>query len=654
MKSIWDNNIAAACRDDLDLRVYTSQLLGAEEDLVLHGGGNTSVKISEKNIFGEEEDILYVKGSGWDLATIERPGFAPVKMNVLLKLAELPELSDSDMVKNQRMAMTDPSAPNPSVEAILHAIIPFKFVDHTHADTVVAMTNTPEGENHVRDVYGDRILIVPYVMPGFVLARKIYEMTRNLDWSSIDGMVLRHHGIFTFADDARTSYEKMIELVTMAEDFFSNSTPSKHILTDNTEVDIKNIAKIRRAVSRAAGKPMLAMLDTSEKPADFSKRQNINALVSRGPLTPDHIIRTKRTACIFESDIDAAVDKFTDDYRKYFKRYAANETMLDPAPRWGIMKGHGIMAFGPTRKHLRIINDISNHTIKAISLAEEMGGWTALPEEDLFQMEYWELEQAKLKKAGQPKAMEGKVALITGAASGIGKACAHLLSGMGAAVVTLDISPETEVIFSSSNVLGISCDVTDDHAVQKAIARSIHQFGGIDMFISNAGMFPPSVKIEDMDEETWSRSLELNLSSHRRLLTHLIPFLKLGFEPSVVFVGSKNVPAPGPGASAYSVAKAGLAQLARVAALELGSSGIRINSVHPNAVYDTAIWTDEVLQARADHYGLTVEEYKTNNVLKTEVTSHDVALTVAALLGNSFGKTTGAAVPVDGGNERVI
>ncbi len=655
MKSFWNEDEAAGFKDDpLAMRVYTSRLLGRNPDLVLHGGGNTSVKVRQKNIFGEEEELLLVKGSGWDLATIEAEGFAPVRMETLLKLAELPELSDSDMVKNQRMAMTNPSAPNPSVEAILHAIIPFKYVDHTHADAVVALSNTPEGEKIINEVYGDTVLVVPYVMPGFVLARKIYEMTKDLDWSSIEGMILLHHGVFTFADDAGSSYEKMIELVSKAEAYMEQKGLEDLPEEPAEDPDPEVLADIRKSVSHTAGMAMLSRLDQRPQAIGFSKLGDIRNIADRGPLTPDHIIRTKRTPVVIGDNITSSMDRFTAEYTSYFNRYNSGETMLDTAPRWGILPGHGTLSFGPSVKHVTIIEDIAEHTREAIYKAEQLGGWTALSEKDLFEMEYWELEQAKLKKAGAPKPFQGKIALVTGAASGIGKACVNALVAAGATVAALDIDNAVGQAFDDKSVTGIQCDMTKTEEVDNALKFVVSMFGGLDMIVSNAGIFPPSSRIEKMTEETWSKSLELNLTSHQRLLTMALPFLKHGIDPSVVIVGSKNVPAPGPGAGAYSVAKAGLAQLVRVAALELGEYGIRVNVVHPNAVYDTAIWTDEVLKARASHYGLSVEEYKTNNVLKKEVTSADVATLVATMLGEVFSKTTGAQVPIDGGNERVI
>lgn len=657
MISRWSNEEAKAFENDpLAMRVYTSRLLGQDEDLVLHGGGNTSVKIKEKDLFGDPVELLYVKGSGWDLGTIEAAGFAPVKMEVLLKMAQLAELSDTDMVKYQRAAMTNPSAPNPSVEAILHAIIPFQFVDHTHTDAMVTITNTPNGDALIREVYGDRVLYIPYVMPGFILAKEIYELTKDVDWSQYEGLALMNHGLFTFNDDAKASYEKMIELVSVAEDFLTQKGVTVAESNQEGEVDLIKLATIRKVVSQTLGSSMVVTSDFSEKSRGFSALQNVAELATRGPITPDHIIRTKRCAAIIDGDnIAASINAFLIDYKRYFQENTTGvETMLDVSPRWAVWPNVGTLAFGKSIKEASIIHDIKRHTLKAIQQAEDLGGWQALPEKDLFEMEYWELEQAKLKKAGASLPLQGKVALVTGAASGIGEACVEELLRDGAVVVALDLDSKVEDMFDATKVVGVVGDVSKEAVLESAINSAILNFGGLDIVVSNAGVFPPSARIEGLDSEIWQKSIDINLTSHQNLLRLAVPFLRLGNDSAVVFIGSKNVPAPGPGAAAYSVAKAGLAQLARVAALELGEAGIRINTVHPNAVYDTGIWTDEVLESRAKHYGLSVSEYKTNNVLKTEVQSSDVAKVVVAMSGPLFGKITGAQLPIDGGNDRVI
>lgn len=655
MKSNWNEEEAQKLNGDLlKLRVYTSRLLGNNEDLVMHGGGNTSVKIKEKNIFGEKEDILYVKGSGWDLATIETPGFTPVRLKALHQLVQLPTLSDLDMVKYQRMAMTNPSSPNPSVETILHGIIPFTFVDHTHADAVVTITNSPKGKQRIKEIYGKNMLIVPYVMPGFILAKTIYEMTKGIDWNELEGMILMNHGVFTFDHDPKIAYEKMIAIVDKAEKYLQQQGAKSIKGEKGKKVDTIGLAQIRQQVSEVWGQPILARLDHSSPSIAFSNLSNVKKITSRGPLTPDHIIRTKRTPIVFSKKTKKDLDKYTKAYKTYFKKYNQGEKMLDTAPRWAILPGSGTLSFGPSPKHLQIIEDISRHTKNAIYQAEQLGGWKALGKGDLFEVEYWSLEQAKLAKAGKPKPLQGKVAMVTGAASGIGKACVESLVQQGAVVTALDIAPNIQEIFNKKEVLGLKCDVTNPKQLQKAIEKTVIHFGGIDLLISNAGIFPKSAKIADMDADIWQKSLDINVTSHQRLLQLCTPYLELGFDPAVVLIASKNVPAPGPGAAAYSVAKAGLTQLGRIAALELGSKGIRVNMLHPNAVYDTALWTTEVLKARAKHYGLTVEEYKTNNILKTSVTSKDVANLAVALLGQTFSKVTGAQIPIDGGNERVI
>ncbi len=661
MKSLWNNDEAAkfalSNNDLLALRVYTSRLLGQEPALVLHGGGNTSVKASATNLFGESEELLYVKGSGWDLVTIEAAGFAPVKLDVLKKMAQLEQLSDSEMVRVQRAAMTNPNAPNPSVEAILHAIIPFRYVDHTHADAVVTITNTENGEERIRQIYGNRVLIVPYVMPGFILTKKIYALTQGIDWAALEGMILLNHGVFSFGDDAKTSYERMIELVTAAENYLEakNAVLAPPPATAAAKENLLTLARIRKSVSALKGAAVIAQLNTTPESLSFASRADVVGIGTRGPLTPDHVIRTKPTPVIVGDKPEEDIVRYVEAYCEYFERNTDGQlTRLNPAPCWAVWPGFGVISFGRSVKEAQIVSDIKDHTIEAIQMAELLGGWKALPEKDIFDMEYWELEQAKLGKKGKPLTLQGKVALVTGAASGIGHACVEALYAQGAAVMALDFSPTISTLFGKKEIRSMLCDITFEENVQRAVESTIRHFGGLDILISNAGTFPLSERIAEMNPDTWDYSLAINLTSHQQLLKACAPYLALGVDAAVVMIASKNVPAPGPGVSAYSVAKAGQTQLARVAALELGELGVRVNVIHPNAVFDTGIWTEEVLERRAKHYGMTVEEYKTNNVLKTEVTSKDVAALACALVGPLFAKTTGAQVPVDGGNERVI
>ena len=382
MKNLWCDEEAKAFKTDLEMRVYTSNLLGRSDELVLHGGGNTSVKTRI-----EGEDILLVKGSGWDLVSIKAEGFSPVKMKTLLEMAELKALSDSDMVSGQKAAMIDKEAPNPSVEAILHAIIPFKVVDHTHADAIVTISNSKYGKEHIAKLFPN-FLIVPYIMPGFILASKINEMIQDMDWSKCEGIILHNHGIFTFDDDAKRSYEKMIEAVSLAEAF----------LEENAAVDLDEIEAQDFDVSLLEIDKFMHINQTPLA-LNYASQENLRTAVTRGVLTPEHIIRTKRIPLVVEdSDVDDALKHFNVAYETYFNAYKENEIMLDPNPKYAVIKDFGVVSFGKTQKEADVINDVVSHTMMAVMRADKLGGYKSISIPDSFDMEYWELEQAKLKK----------------------------------------------------------------------------------------------------------------------------------------------------------------------------------------------------------------------------------------------------------------
>ncbi|PWU04377.1 MAG: bifunctional aldolase/short-chain dehydrogenase [Bacteroidetes bacterium] len=640
----------------LEARVHTSQLLGKNKSLVLHGGGNTSVKIKEKNILGEEDEILYVKGSGWDLETITADGFSPVRVNHLRKLAELSSLSDSQMVNELVTHLTKASAPVPSVEAILHAVIPHKYVDHTHADAVVAISNSVNGDNILRQIYGEDVIYVPYVMPGFDLSRECARQLRQELTPNTKGIILLHHGIFSFGETAEESYDRMLELVGRAENYLKTNTvkPNPSSGPKQNENNLEAFALLRKNISSAASFPMIMKRVPGEKFLSFCNLPNIDTASQQGPATPDHVIRTKRLPMLGRN-----VDQYVQSYKKYFEENEPltkdRKKMLDPAPRVVLDPEFGLCAIGKTAKDANIVADIYDHTIDIIQWAEKLGGYRALPPKDIFDVEYWELEQAKLSKQNKLPMFSGEVALVTGAASGIGKACVESLLKRGAAVIGLDLNDSIRDLYNKSEYLGIQCDVSSEEALTEAIEKAVYAFGGIDMLILNAGIFPASQRIQSLTQTDWHKVMNINLDSNLALLRLVHPFLKLAPKGGrVAIIGSKNVPAPGPGVAAYSVSKAALNQLARVAALEWGKDGIRINTVHPNAVFDTGLWNDEIVNARAKNYGLTVDQYKKNNVLQTEIKSADVAELAIELCGPLFSKTTGAQIPVDGGNERVI
>ena len=658
MESLWNDQEAATFGTDaLGQRVYTSRLLGRNPALVLHGGGNTSVKTVEKDFFGQEVEVCHVKGSGWDLATIERGGFAPVRMSALLKMAELESMTDADMVTQQRAAMLNPDAPAASIEAILHAVLPFRFVDHSHANAIAALTCNAEGEARVRECFGDRVIVVPYVMPGFILARTIYQMIkgRDLKAEGIEGMVLLKHGLFTFADDARRSYELHIEMVTQAEQYLAAKSGGWSAPVAEAQEDLAGLAALRQAVSKLRGVPVIARLDASPEAVGYSLSAGVADFGTRGPLTPDHSIRTKRAPVYLEpGKEEASLAAYEEAYRAYFERHQKGETMLDPAPRFAIWPGKGVVSFGANAKEAGIVADIAAHTLRTVALGEAVGGWEPLPEQDIFEIEYWELEQAKLRKGPARKVHEGKVALVTGCAAGIGFAIAESLAEQGAVVVGLDIDKEIPEIMQRIGGTGVVVNLTEDEPVQKAIDEVVRNFGGIDIAVSNAGIFPKNEFLGEMTQSDWDRTIAINLTSHQKLLNKVVPLVKKGVGASIIFVGSRNFRAPGPGASAYSCSKAALTQLCRVAALELAPHQVRVNIVHPDAVFDTKLWTPEALQRSADRYGMTVQEYKTKNLMKVEIKSKDIGNMVAAMASPLFAKVTGAQIPVDGGNDRVI
>jgi rhamnose utilization protein RhaD (predicted bifunctional aldolase and dehydrogenase)/NAD(P)-dependent dehydrogenase (short-subunit alcohol dehydrogenase family) len=657
MQSLWSDDEAAEYRGELAQRVYTSRLLGRDKSLVLHGGGNTSVKIRERNLVGDDEEILYVKGSGWDLEFIEEAGFSPVRMAHLLKLARLQTLTDPQMVNELVTHMTRALAPAPSVETILHALLPHKYVDHTHADALLAVTNTADGAERAAEIYGEQVVIISYVMPGFDLARLCAELFPQHAGADTIGMVLLSHGIFSFGATARESYERMIHLVDLAERYLVKHSAWNLAAPDACAappLPPTRIAGLRKNISHAAGNPVIVAVHQDARAASFARRADLAQISQQGPATPDHVIRTKRLPML-----GCDVGNYVQAYRSYFENHAPHakesKTMLDGAPRVVLDPELGLCTVGRSAKDAAIVADIYRHTMDVIERATLLGGYRALPARDIFDVEYWDLEQAKIRKAGKPPLFAGEVALVTGAASGIGKACVASLLARGAAVVGLDIDARIEALHQRLDFLGLHCDVTARVQVIAALESAVRAYGGLDMLVLNAGIFPAGTSISALDDAVWRNVMSVNLDSNLKLLRECHALLKLAPRGGrVTVIGSKNVPAPGPGAAAYSASKAALVQLARVAALEWGADNIRVNILHPNAVFDTGIWNDEVLASRAAHYGMTVEQYRKSNILKTEITSHDVAELAAEMCGPLFAKTTGAQVPVDGGNERVI
>jgi rhamnose utilization protein RhaD (predicted bifunctional aldolase and dehydrogenase)/NAD(P)-dependent dehydrogenase (short-subunit alcohol dehydrogenase family) len=661
-KSLWEARTARAAAEstappELGLRVYASRLLGADLSLVFAGGGNTSAKATTFDLHGEPVETLFVKGSGSDLASASARDFTPLPLRETLRLLEVPALSDREMMRELLRLRRDPESPPPSVEALLHAFLPHRFVDHAHPVALLALLDSTRGAALARELYDDDCLIVPYVKPGFDLAvavKRLWEKA-GARTERFRGMVLEKHGVFAFADDARTSYETLLELVARAERRLSKRPRAARRSRRTAELSPLDIARLRAAVSRAAGRPMSLTLRAERDLLAFLDRRDLARVSQRGTLTPDHVIRTKRLPLVL-TDVETterAVEAFAESYSREFDTLRAGRglTRLDPAPRVVLVPGTGVFGVGATPREAAIAAEIYAQTAWAIERAQALGGYRPLPPAELFEVEYWELEQAKLKRAAAPRPLAGRVALVTGAASGIGRASAAELLALGAAVVGLDLKP----CDLSGDFVSIEGDAADRRVVRRAVALAARRFGGLDIAVANAGIFFAGPTLAETADADWRRTLALDLDAQFVLVAEAAPLLeKAPAGGAVVVVGSKNVAAPGPGAGAYSAAKAAVTQLARVAALELGPKGVRVNVVHPDAVFDTGVWAGGMLEARAKKYGLTVAQYKKRNVLGREVTAADVGRLVAALSGDLFAKTTGAQIPVDGGNERVI
>ena len=658
MKSLWDQRHASSLDGELALRVYSSQLLGRNPALVMYGGGNTSVKIVEQDLFGRERTILYVKGSGSDLHSITASGFAPLVLERVRELATLERLSDPDMMRELKACAVDPSAPAPSVETILHAIIPFNYVDHTHASAVLAVTNSNDGERRIREIYGDSVVVVPYVMPGFDLARQCAQAFAAQAGEQTQGMVLLQHGIFSFGHSAQESYERMISLVSRAEEYLKSNQAWCFAAADGTgdgnevEADPLEVAQLRSRLCQAAGTSLILSGCGSRKAREFIHHPDCRQLSQQGPVTPDHVIRTKRLPMLGRD-----VDRYVEAYTEYFRHHntGGGKIMLDPTPRVILDPEIGFYTAGKTAQDAVAVREIYLSSIDVMLSAAALGGYHALPASDIFDVEYWDLEQAKLRRAGAPKMFTGEVVLISGAASGIGRACVDSFLQRGAAVVAVDKDDSVSSLTQRPDFIGLQCDLADEAAVTRMITRAVNGFGGIDMLVLNAGIFPASARVEALDTAEWNRVLQVNLTATMYLLRAAIPLLKLAYHGGrVSVIGSKNVAAPGPGAAAYSASKAAVNQLIRVAALELAGDGIRLNSLHPDAVFDTGLWSPQLLAERAASYKLSVEEYKRKNLLQTVLCSADVAELAAELCGPLFAKTTAAQIPVDGGNLRVV
>ena len=699
MESRWSEREAAEYVDRyaprwgeaLALRVYSSRLIGRDPDLVMHGGGNTSLKGTLETLVGDEVEVLFVKGSGWDLDAIEPPGLPAVELSHLRRLRRLASLSDEEMVNQLRTHLFDAAAPNPSVETLLHAFLPHRFIDHTHADVALVVTNQPPGEAEAmaREAFGPRWAIVPYVMPGFALAKlaaEVYERD-----ASVEGLVLMNHGLFTFADDARTAYERMISGVDRAEGFVRARARSDRAFAavprapgpDAGAAAARLAPVLRGVLADASGNPdqpwrrFVLELRTDPETLACLARPDAAELARAGPLTPDHVIRTKGPHLLLQPlalDDDVRLREqlagAVGEYRARYEGYVAAQqgrarspiTRLDSSPRVILVPGVGIFSAGRTKADARIAADIAEHTVRAKALANSLARYTALSDGDLFDMEYWSLEQAKLGKAKEAP-LAGQVALVTGAAGAIGFGICRQLVGAGAHVLVSDLdAARCEAAARELDPKGrglalpLVMDVTDEGSVGSGMASACRLYGGLDVVVLNAGIAHVSA-LESLEAPDFRRVLDVNLVGYFLVLREAARLMRRqGLGGNIIVNSSKNVFGPGADFGAYSASKAGGHQLAKVAALELAAAGIRVNLINADAVFGhpqrpSGLW-QEVGPARARSRGLEPgalqEYYRNRNLLKAIVTPEHVGNAVVFFASN-LTPTTGATLPVDGG-----
>jgi rhamnose utilization protein RhaD (predicted bifunctional aldolase and dehydrogenase)/NAD(P)-dependent dehydrogenase (short-subunit alcohol dehydrogenase family) len=678
MQSAWTDRGADAAVTryadlgrDVALRVYTTRLLGQDPRLVLHGGGNTSVKTSIVDLNGDTVDVLCVKGSGWDMGAIEPAGMPAVRLAPLLKLRAREKLSDEEMVRLQRANLIDPSAPNPSVEALLHAFIPHKFVDHTHSTAVLALTDQPDGEALCREVFGARVGYVPYIMPGFGLAKaaaEVFEADPGLE-----GLILVKHGIFSFGADARQSYDRMIALVTLAEErlaknrkpaFISAKLPGRPARLADVVPIIRGACSLPDSSSDGAWKRFILDFRGGDAVMNFVNGTELARYGQAGVVTPDHNIRIKNKALAvgppeegdlagFKKQVHDAVAAYGETYKSYFARQNARvggiKTMLDPSPRVVLVPGVGLFGLGRSKKDAKVAADLAEAAIATITDAEAVGRFEPLPEADLFDVEYWSLEQAKLGGARELP-LGGQVAVITGAAGAIGFATAKAFAAAGAEVALLDVdeaAAQAKARAIGGAAQGLRCDVTDAVSVREAFAAVAAAFGGMDIAVSNAGAAWQG-RIGEVDEAVLRESFELNFYGHQRVAQAAVKIMHAqGTGGCLLFNVSKQAVNPGPDFGPYGLPKAATLFLVRQYALEYGGEGIRANAVNADRIR-SGLLTEEMIASRSKLRGVSEQDYMRGNLLGREVAAEDVA---QAFLAQALAlKTTADVTTVDGGN----
>ncbi len=675
------------CNADLAMRTYTSRLIGQEEDLVLHGGGNTSVKSEITNLLGDPCQVLFIKGSGWDLGTIEPQGFPALDLKYLQRLRSLAQLSDEEMVNQFHTHMLDSSAPGPSIETLVHAFLPHKFIDHTHADSIVTLTNMEQPEALLKEVLGEKIGILPWIMPGFPLSKKVvalYEQQPN-----IEAIILLNHGIFTFGETGEKAYSRMIHYVSLAEDYIASrrapNIPADSAAGKQVQLSANLLLPLLRGAlttcDAASFQPFYLELRQTPEILDCLQENDARSRYESGVLTPDHVIRTKNAPLWLAPEanneesitrtIQFELTAYESAYRNYFQQQVRDKgvkrTCLDTKPRVILVPGLGLITCGHTEKAAKIAGDIAVHTLLAKQKGRSIAPYKELAPAHIFDMEYWSLEQAKLGK-GSSLPLAGQVALVTGGGGAIACGIGRKLLAAGAHLYLSDLNEERldqvctllSQEFPVERIGSLVMDVTDKKSVTTGIEVITHECGGLDILVPNAGLAHVAT-LEELDEEKFRQVTEVNTLGVFQVIQAAIPVFRrqaaLGHAPAHIIINSsKNVFAPGAAFGAYSSSKAGAHQLGKIAAMELASYNVRVNMINADAIFDdhgisSGLWDvvgpDRMRSRNLDPEGLK-EYYRKRNLLQTEVLADHVGNAVV-FFASSLTPTTGATLPVDGG-----
>jgi rhamnose utilization protein RhaD (predicted bifunctional aldolase and dehydrogenase)/NAD(P)-dependent dehydrogenase (short-subunit alcohol dehydrogenase family) len=677
MKSLWNAQDAASLvahyaargiAEDVALRIYSSRLLGADPRLVQHGGGNTSLKTSDRLITGEEVDVIRVKGSGWDLGAIEPQGMPAMRLDALLTLRQVAHMSDEDMVNAQRSALLDNTAPTPSVETLLHAWTPHCVIDHTHANAILALVDQADGERRAQDLFGKELAICEYVMPGFSLAHQVREVVAANP--AIQGVILLRHGIFTWGEDARTSYERMIQMVTRAEAVLEHAAgqrvraPAAPLPQEEYAARVMPLLRGALAENLGEGSWKRIVLERRVSPPimHYLQQPELARFSQAGPATPDHVLRIKPWPLLLprlgsapdaqlRSQIDAAVRAFKARYQEYFQRHNArvggDRKPLDCIPRVILAPELGLIGVGARQAEAAIAADVAETNVAVISASEALGPFRSITEAEIFDIEYWSLEQAKLGKAA-PKRLQGQIVAVTGGAGTLGSAIARAFAGEGAEVIVLDTDADAAASAAGSvRGLGLACDVRDARSVAEAMARITRRYGGLDVLVSNAGA-AWSGPIGSISDAELRASFELNFFGHQNVARAAVAILQAQATGGVLlFNASKQALNPGPNFGPYGIPKAAVVALARQYAIDYGALGIRANVVNADRIR-SGLLTDAMIAARSGARGVSEADYMSGNLLGQEVRAADVAEAFVSLA--LAGRTTAAIVTVDGGN----